>query len=156
MTSENFKYSTTFKNHFCFCILLTLESFSFLFIVMENRAGVVYCIYFLCFKKARKVWKNVVGGQTEVKLCLDWISYSCRLEFMLLIAINTVFVRKNNEACSFCKKVVGAQRHCFTKTIMVMSNRGKKMEENVLWIPEVTITILFACKLCSLKWLTLS
>lgn len=105
MTSENFKYSTIFKNQFCFCILLTLESLHSPFIVMENRAGIVYCIYCFAFQESTKgLEKHEVGGQTEVK-CLDWISYSCRLGCMLLIAIDTVFVRKNNEACSlFARK----------------------------------------------------
>ncbi len=62
MTSENLKYSTLFFSTlflWCFCILLKLESFSSPFIVMKNRAGIVYNIYFFGFKKLMQVWENM-------------------------------------------------------------------------------------------------
>lgn len=93
----------------CFCILLKLESFSFPFIVIAWKTRPSQSIVFIfcgLWKQERHtdLEKHEVEGQTEVKLCLDWISHSCWIECMLLIAINTVFVRRNNEVCLFWKK----------------------------------------------------
>lgn len=73
----------------CFCILLKLESFSSPFILMKNKTGIVYCIYFFCFKKVMQVWEN---------MRLFW------LECMMLIAIHTVFVRKTMKLVHFARK----------------------------------------------------
>ncbi len=55
-----------------------------------------------------------------------------RLDFLFILTCmhdvdchSHCICEENNEACSFCKKVVGAQKHCFTETIMEMSNMKK-------------------------------